>query len=425
MNRITEITKRDIFSLFTSGIDVLDFFDPKHVHYNYFGRLNEIEFLKRIYDLQTIPSYDKRHNDVEGDIWQHTINNDDWEPDWLFSDERFELLEGNDEVFLKFLCEVFHPAVRDEKGYWKEFFERINNLIKADGYELYVSSKISGREIYSWRSYNSEETIIFIPFSQRHKDKIDSGAVKFKLTKSLRNQIYQLFKRNISTFRETDETSGWNYDITTPECMFRDISQFYTPKCYQNNEYIPTSDLEQFLINTSPYCVFDAIEFYSHYNDDDFDVKINAIFKTNHINYILENGKIVSNIEIDITARDLSNVQEAGLKDLITEAAKYYNDNNKKIAVEKLWDAFERLKTYYSPTLDKKHSVKKIIESMSNNQEEFYKMYDAEFRALTDIGNDFRIRHHETTKIEIKDEKQFDYFYRRCLALISTAILYL
>ena len=118
--------------------------------------------------MQTIPSYDKRHNDVEGDIWQHTINNDDWEPDWLFSDERFELLEGNDEVFLKFLCEVFHPAVRDEKGYWKEFFERINNLIKADGYELYVSSKISGREIYSWRSYNSEETIIFIPFSQRH-----------------------------------------------------------------------------------------------------------------------------------------------------------------------------------------------------------------------------------------------------------------
>ena len=103
----------------------------------------------------------------------------------------------------------------------------------------------------------------------------------------------------------------------------------------------------------------------------------------------------------------------------------YYNDNNKKIAVEKLWDALERLKTYYSPTLDKKRSVNKIVESMSNNQEEFRKIYDDEFRILTNIGNDFRIRHHETTKIEIKDEKQLDYFYKRCLALISTAILYL
>lgn len=425
MNRITEITKRDVFSLFTSGIDVLDFFDTKHVYYNYFGRLNEIEFLKRIYNLQELPSYDLRLKNAEEDIRRHTIANDDWENGWLFSDERFSLLNGNDEVLLNFLCEVFHPAVRDEKGYWKEFFERVNALLKADGYELYVTSKASGREIYSWKSYNYEETIIFIPFSQRHKDKISSGDLKFKLAKSIRNQIYQLFVRNISTFREVDETSGWHYDITTPECMFRDISQFYTPKCYQNNEYVPTSDLEPFLINTSPYCVFDAIEFYSHYNNDDFVIKVNAILKNNHINYILENGKLVSSIEIDISAKDLSNVQEVGLKDLITEAADYYNDNNKKIAVEKLWDALERLKTYYSPTLDKKRSVNKIVESMSNNQEEFRKIYDDEFRILTNIGNDFRIRHHETTKIEIKDEKQLDYFYKRCLALISTAILYL
>lgn len=35
-----------------------------------------------------------------------------------------------------FLCEVFHPAVRYEKGYWKEFLTEINKLLQNDGYEL-------------------------------------------------------------------------------------------------------------------------------------------------------------------------------------------------------------------------------------------------------------------------------------------------
>ena len=31
-----------------------------------------------------------------------------------------------------FLCEVFHPAVRYEKGYWKEFLTEINKLLQND-----------------------------------------------------------------------------------------------------------------------------------------------------------------------------------------------------------------------------------------------------------------------------------------------------
>lgn len=424
MKRITEITKRDIFSIFTAGIDAMGFLDTERVKYDYFGRLDELEFLKRIYDLQKLPSYDSRLKNAEEDIRRHTIANDDWETDWIFRDERFELLNGTDEVLLRFLCEVFHPAVRIENGYWKEVLQCTNTLLKEDGYELYVASKSSGREVYNWKSYNPEENLFFIPFSQRHKEDISSKKLKIKLPRNFRNQIYQLFLRHTDTYTEIDDT-GWNYNVTTSEYMFRDIVQFYPPKCYQNGKYLETSDLEQFLINTSPYCVLDAIEIYFRYSGEDFAIKVNSIMKANNIGYRLENGKIINNLDVNIATKDLSEVQEVGLKDLIEEAVKYYNDNNKKIAVEKLWDAFERLKTYYSPTLDKKHSVKKIIESMSNNQEEFRKMYDAEFETLTDIGNGFRIRHHETTKIEINDEKQYDYFYKRCLALISTAILYL
>ena len=88
-------------------------------------------------------------------------------------------------------------------------------------------------------------------------------------------------------------------------------------------------------------------------------------------------------------------------------------------------DAFERLKTYYSPKLDKKNSANKVVETMSHKEPHFQKLYEDEFKVLTEIGNGFRIRHHETTQTDITDDRQYDYFYQRCHALISTAILYL
>ena len=49
----------------------------------------------------------------------------------------------------------------------------------------------------------------------------------------------------------------------------------------------------------------------------------------------------------------------------------------------------------------------------------------AEFKELTTIGNNFRIRHHETNKIDIVDIRHYDYFFNRCLALIALALQYL
>ena len=122
----------------------------------------------------------------------------------------------------------------------------------------------------------------------------------------------------------------------------------------------------------------------------------------------------------------MASIQEVGLKELLQEASKYYDENNLQIAVEKLWDAFERLKTYYcSSTVDKKESANKIIKDMSNDQQPFIDLFEKEFHELTSLGNNFRIRHHETTKTDIQDKRHYEYFYRRCLSLISTAIQYL
>ena len=78
MNRITEITKRDILDLFQNGLEIDEFFQTRTVTYNYYGRLEEIDFLKRLYDLERMPSFDSRFANAEQDIWQHTVNNDDY-----------------------------------------------------------------------------------------------------------------------------------------------------------------------------------------------------------------------------------------------------------------------------------------------------------------------------------------------------------
>lgn len=150
MERITEITKRDIYEIFRNGITDYGLFDIQ-IEYPYYGRMEEIEFLERLYNLNEMKSNDSRYNNAYDDIVQHTIKNDDYPYCWVFTDDRFQLNKGSDDTFLKFLCEVFHPLVRNEQMEWKRFFDEINKLIRIDGYELYPKEKISGRDVYSWR----------------------------------------------------------------------------------------------------------------------------------------------------------------------------------------------------------------------------------------------------------------------------------
>lgn len=425
MQKITEVTKRDIYKLFRYGIDVVDFFEARTITYNYYGSLSELNFLKRIYNLADLPSFDSRYENAASDIWCHTVLNDDYPECWVFEDERFNLLNGSDEVLLKFLCAVFHPAVRVEMGYWKEYLAEINSLLKVDGYELFATSKISGRDVYDWREYDELANALFIPFSERYKKEIADRTFKMSISKRARRQILSILNKFTDIYCETDE-NGWNYDISTDQKMFRDINQFYQPKAFnEKNEFVDTSNLEAFILSSRPYCVFDAIEVYGKYNkDNDFISQINALLKLNDIGYKLEQGKMLCSTDVVINRADVESIDENGLKKLINEAVQYYSENNKRLAVEKLWDAFERMKTYYQE-LNKPNSANRLIENMSGSSPEFKKLYEEEFRVLTNIGNDFCIRHHETNRTDIVDDRQYDYFYKRCLALISVAILYL
>lgn len=97
-------------------------------------------------------STDSRYNNAEEDIYIHTITNPyDYPDDWLFTDDRFSIFNGSDEELLTFICEIFHPEVRDDSKNWKIIFDKINGLLRADKYEMYPKDRISGRDVYSWR----------------------------------------------------------------------------------------------------------------------------------------------------------------------------------------------------------------------------------------------------------------------------------
>ena len=100
------------------------------------GRLQEDDFLARLYDLANLPSTDSRLSNAAGDIRQHRISWNDWEHDWVFYDARFNPLWASDEEFLRFLCETVHPVVRPDSEQSQDMVAAYNRELKADEWQL-------------------------------------------------------------------------------------------------------------------------------------------------------------------------------------------------------------------------------------------------------------------------------------------------
>lgn len=87
--------------------------------------------------------------------------------------------------------------------------------------------------------------------------------------------------------------------------------------------------------------------------------------------------------------------------------------------LEKLWDAYERLKCYFDPKdkNEKSTSASRIVGLFGDNTL-FQTEVNEEMRKLTTLGNALRIRHSETYQSTLTNHKQIHYLFRRCLALI-------
>ena len=133
-NAIREGTRRDI-------VDMLVLRDvPFH------GRLDYLDFLKRVWPLDEMPSEDSRFGTATGDIATH-MGFGDWDDSHLLL-ERLYLARGPDDEFRKFLEAVVHPLVVPDETEALKLVDAINGSLERDGFHLVETDRISGKPAF-------------------------------------------------------------------------------------------------------------------------------------------------------------------------------------------------------------------------------------------------------------------------------------
>lgn len=133
---ITEFTRTDI-------VDAL-LLDKEHP---FNGKLDLISFLKRVWPLESMPSQDSRFQNAEGDIWQHMVNNNDWDESELLYG-RLRINNIPDEQFAKFLETCMSPVVARDPERIEVLATLFNKHLQHDGFLAKPVGKVSGRTIY-------------------------------------------------------------------------------------------------------------------------------------------------------------------------------------------------------------------------------------------------------------------------------------
>lgn len=151
---------------------------------------------------------------------------------------------------------------------------------------------------------------------------------------------------------------------------------------------------------------------------------INVIFRRNGLVYELEYDgcirRLIPPVLRETLTRFVFQTGESTLDELLEDARFNFlspDPKTRRESLQKLWDAWERLKTLELPDKTKKESVSALLERASY-EPNFRDRLNNESIALTHIGNDFQIRHTEVGKISIDSMEHVDYLFHRLFALI-------
>ncbi|MGI0087729.1 MAG: abortive infection family protein [Nitrosotalea sp.] len=113
------------------------------------GSLDDHAFLSRLYDLESMPSYDSRYKTASADIRTHTVDfKGDWDDYWIFKDKRFNLLECDGNEFVAFLCEMINPVVRPDEKEREALLKLFNGNLKEHGCEIVETRSNFGKLHY-------------------------------------------------------------------------------------------------------------------------------------------------------------------------------------------------------------------------------------------------------------------------------------
>ena len=137
IEKITEITRRRIFSVFDNRMLCTE--------------IEVIDLLRRIWPVDSMPSCYKPNTErsLADDIWQHSVNNDDWSNRQLL--ETVGAVDCSQGLFFQFIAIVTDPLVQKPEVQ-AELVDQINSHLLHDGYKLAKVKITSGCPTYAVQS---------------------------------------------------------------------------------------------------------------------------------------------------------------------------------------------------------------------------------------------------------------------------------
>jgi len=165
------------------------------------------------------------------------------------------------------------------------------------------------------------------------------------------------------------------------------------------------------------------LSFDQQVGQDEFRATINSLFARNGVAYeMLPVGRLVRvlpSVLGEELRRTTFNSGDRTLDNMLDECRAKFSDPNplvRREALERLWDAWERLKSLADP--DKKRSVKIILDAVAT-EPALRARLEEEAIELNTIGNSHLIRHSEISQVPVIDVDHVDYLFHRLFAMIQ------
>ncbi|WP_282127129.1 hypothetical protein [Roseobacter litoralis] len=151
---------------------------------------------------------------------------------------------------------------------------------------------------------------------------------------------------------------------------------------------------------------------------------VNMLFQRNALAYELtptgEARRLLPAPLANVIGRTLFQTGDAETDRLLEAARRRIlspKSEDRKDALEKLWDAFERLKTL-EPGANKREQADALLDRVAAPGSVFRQALAREAMELTNIGNSFRIRHSEVTQEALTSADQVDYLFTRMFGFV-------
>jgi hypothetical protein len=166
----------------------------------------------------------------------------------------------------------------------------------------------------------------------------------------------------------------------------------------------------------------DHLTYDSETGREKFAHDINRLFERQGLAFEMREGEIVRLAPTGLQESLATTVFQTGDPDLdrLLETARekflHRSVGIRKEGLEKLWDAWERLKTV-EPGKDKKAQATALLDRAAA-EPVLRERLEVEAKELTGIGNNLMIRHTEMGKPPIAESAQVDYLFHRMFAMI-------